>query len=146
MEETTPQILPENKPLRPVLLTVLCILTFIGSGMNLFSSFVIAGFYDVFVEVAREFSKKFNIPGIDLLLETKPVYFLVTGLFYACSLVGAILMMRLKKAGFHVYTICQILLVLAPMYFMHLSSPGFPEMLFSGLFIFLYSMNLKIMT
>ena len=146
MEETTPQILPENKPLRPTLLTVLCILTFIGSGMNLFSSLVIAGFYDVFVEVAQEFSKKFNIPGIDLLLETKPLFFLVTALFYAGSLAGAILMMRLKKSGFHVYTIFQILLVLAPMYFMHLASPGFPEMLFSGLFILLYSMNLKFMT
>ncbi|MEI7895454.1 MAG: hypothetical protein WCJ26_00355 [bacterium] len=146
MDEITPQALPENKPLRPTLLTVLCILTFIGSGMNLFSSLVIAGFYDVFVEVAREFSKKFNIPGIDLLLETKPIYFLVTAAFYAGSLAGAILMMRLKKSGFHVYTIFQILLVLAPMYFMHLASPGFPEMLFSGLFILLYSMNLKFMT
>ena len=146
MDDLTPRLLPDSKPQRPTLLAVLCILTFIGSGMNLFSSLVIAGFYDVFVEIAQEFSKKFNIPGIDLLLETKPLFFLVSAVFYAGSLAGAILMMRLKKIGFHVYTVFQILLILAPMYFMHLSSPGLPELLFSGLFVLLYSMNLKFMT
>ena len=146
MEELTPGSLPETKSQRPTLLTVLCILTFIGSGMNLFSSLVIAGFYDVFVEIAHEFAEKFKLPGIDILLEAKPLFFLVSGIFYAGSVVGAILMMRLKKTGFHVYTIFQILLVIAPMYFMHLPSPGLPEMLFSGLFIFLYSMNLKFMS
>jgi hypothetical protein len=146
MDELLPPVLPENKPQRPTLLTVLCILTFIGSGMNLFSSLVIAGFYDVFVEIAQEFSTKFNIPGIDLLLETKPLFFLVSAFFYAGSLAGAILMMHLKKIGFHVYTVFQILLILAPMYFMHLASPGIPELLFSGLFVLLYAMNLKFMS
>lgn len=146
MEELTPSSPPEAKPGRPTLLTVLCILTFISSGMNLFSGLVIAGFYDIFVEIAQEFAQKFNIPGIDLLLETSPMFFLVTAIFYAGSLSGAILMMRLKKIGFHVYTIFQILLILAPMYFMHLPSPGFPELIFSGLFILLYSTNLKFMS
>jgi hypothetical protein len=146
MEDLTPQLQPESKPQRPTLLTVLCILTFIGSGMNLFSSLVIAGFYDIFVEIAREFADKFKLPGIDMLLEAQPLFFLVSGIFYAGSLVGAILMMQLKKAGFHVYTIFQILLIIAPMYFMHLASPGLPELLFSGLFILLYSMNLKFMS
>jgi hypothetical protein len=146
MEELTPGSMPETKTQRPTLLTVLCILTFIGSGMNLFSSLVIAGFYDVFVEIAHEFALKFKLPGIDTLMDAKPLFFLVSGMFYAGSLVGAVFMMRLKKIGFHLYTIFQILLILAPMYFMHLSSPGVPEMLFSGLFILLYSMNLKFMS
>jgi hypothetical protein len=146
MEELTPSLLPETKPKRPTLLTVLCILTFIGSGMNLFSGLVIAGFYDVFVAVAQEFAERFKIPGVDLLLETKPLFFLVTALFYAGSVVGAILMMQLKKIGFHVYTIFQILLIIAPMYFMHLASPGIPELFFSGLFVLLYSTNLKFMS
>jgi hypothetical protein len=114
--------------------------------MNLFSRFVIAGFYDVFVEIAKDFAAKFNLPGMEILLEMRPVYFLVSGICYVGSLVGAILMMRMKKTGFHVYTIFQILLILVPMYFMHIASPGFPELLFSGLFIFLYSMNLKFMS
>ncbi|MEI7724899.1 MAG: hypothetical protein WCK09_07325 [Bacteroidota bacterium] len=146
MEELTPSLLPESKPQRPTLLMVLCILTFIGSGMNLFSGLVVAGFYDVFVEIAQEFAKKFNIPGIEQLLETSPLFFLVTALFYAGSLAGAILMMRLKKIGFHVYTIFQILLILAPMYFMHLAIPDVLTILFTGVFILLYSTNLKFMS
>jgi hypothetical protein len=146
MEELIPQTQPGTQPKRPTLLTVLCILTFIGSGMNLFSSFVIAGFYDVFTEIVQEFGKKFNIPGIDVLLEMKPVYFLISGILYIGSLTGAILMMQLKKLGFHIYTVFQILLILTPMYFMHLSSPDFPTVLFTGLFILLYSTNLKFMS
>jgi len=146
MEEISSGPLPETKPRRPTLLTILCILTFIGSGMNLFSSLLIAGFYETFVEVARDFAEKFNLPGIDLLLEARPMFFLVSGILYAGSLVGAILMMSLKKSGFHIYTIFQILLILAPMYFMHLASPGLPELIFTGLFILLYSTNLKFMT
>jgi len=146
MEEPSQQLLPETQPGRPGMLTILCILTFIGSGMQMFSSLIIAGFYEIFVQVAQEFAEKFKIPGIELLRDVRPVYFLISGILYAGSIAGAILMMRLKKTGFHVYTVSQILLILAPMYFMHLSSPGTFEILFTGLFIFLYSMNLKFMS
>jgi len=145
MEELTPQQPPEAQTKRPNMLTILCILTFIGSGMQLISSLVIAGFYDIFVQIAQEFAEKFKMPGIDQLREVKPVFFLVSAILYTGSVAGAILMMRLKKAGFHVYTVSQILLILSPMYFMHLSSPGTLEILLSALFIFLYSLNLKIM-
>jgi hypothetical protein len=136
----------ETTTRRPTLLTVLCILTFIGSGMNLFSSMFIATFYDSYTEIVRMFAEKFDLSGIEAMLEAKPAFFLVTGLFYAGSLSGAVLMFRLKKTGFHVYTVCQILLILAPMYFLHLPSPGLFEMLFSGIFVLLYGINLKFMT
>ncbi|MEI6435716.1 MAG: hypothetical protein WCP32_12785 [Bacteroidota bacterium] len=146
MEESTIIPATENKPKRPTSLTVLCILTFIGSGMNLFSSLVVAGFYDLFVQIATEFAEKFKLPGLEMLTNTTPMFFLVTGIFYAGSLTGGICMMLLKKAGFHIYTISQILLVIAPMYFLHLPLPGIPELLFSGLFVFLYSMQLRFMS
>ena len=146
MEEPNLTQLPEATPRRPVLLTVLCILTFIWSGMNLFSSLIIAGFYDLFIRIAQEFAEKFKWPGIDQLLGLKPIFFMVTALFYAGSLSGAIMMMRMKKTGFHVYTSSQILLIIAPMYFMHLPGPQISDLLFSGLFILLYSTNLKHMS
>jgi hypothetical protein len=138
-------VTPANQGKRPTLLTVICILTFIGSGMNLFSSLVIAGFYDLFVEMATEFAEKFNLPGMEMITSATPSFFLFSALFYAGSLAGAILMMNLRKVGFHVYTIAQILLIIAPMYFMGMKSPGIPDMVFSGLFILLYAMNLKVM-
>jgi hypothetical protein len=145
MDELNPALLPDTKQQRPTLLTVLCILTFIGSGMNLFSSLIIAGFYELFMEIVQEFGQKFNFPGTELLLEMKPAFFLVNAIFYAGSLVGAIFMMQLKKTGFHIYTIAQVLLLLAPMYFLNLSAPGLPELLFTGIFVLLYGMHLKIM-
>ncbi len=133
-------------PQRPAVLTILCILTFIGSGMNAFSSLFIAGFYEEVVEVVRVFAERFKIPGIESMAEARPAFFLVSGLLYIGSLAGAVMMFRMKKTGFHVYTVCQILLILAPMYFLHLPSPGFIEVLFTGLFVLLYSRHLKLLT
>lgn len=145
MDDSPTRQLPEARPGRPTLLTVLCILTLIWSGMNLFSSLVIAGFYDVFIQIAQEFAEKFRWPGIDQLIQLKPTFFMVTGICNAGSLTGALMMLRLKKSGFHVYTTCQILLVMTPVYFMHLAGPQISDLLFSGLFILLYSTNLKYM-
>ena len=75
MDEYNQLPLPETDHKRPTLLTVICILTFIGSGMNLFSSLVIAGFYETFVQMAQEFAVKFNIPGMDILSEASPLFF-----------------------------------------------------------------------
>ena len=146
MEDTTQEQLPDTQPKRPNMLTILCILTFIWSGLYLFSNLVIAGFYDVFLQIAPEISEKFKLPGIDQLLAPGPVFFIVSAVLFAGSIAGAILMMRQKKAGFHIYTIFQILLILATMYFLHLPAPGLFDLVFSGLFIYLYSMNLKFMT
>jgi len=148
MDETTPKLLPETTPTprRPNLLTILCILTFIGSGMNLLSSLVIAGFYDEFVILAQEFGEKFNLPGMELIMEAKPVFFLTSAIGYAIAITGAILMMKLKKTGFHIYTIAQILLILVPMYFFHMTGPSMLDIILSGTFVLLYGVNLKIMS
>lgn len=130
---------------RPALLTTLCILTFIGSGMNLFSSLTIAGFFDTFMEIATDLANKYNLPGMDFMAMTTPGFFLTTALFYASSIAGAILMMKLRKTGFHLYTVSQILLIITPMYFLKLPGPGIAELFFAGLFVFLYSLNLKVM-
>jgi hypothetical protein len=134
-----------SKPGRPKLLNILCILTFIGSGMNFFSSLMISLFYDQFTIFAEEFSKSFHLPGLEMLLEGKSIFFAVSAIIYVGSICGAYLMWKLKKTGFHVYTIFQILLILSPMYFLHLSSPSLPDLILSGTFIILYGSNLKYM-
>ena len=62
MEEI--QVNPEqNSTLkRPGLLTVLCILTFIGSGMNFLSYFFIALFYSQVTIAAESIKKSLNWP------------------------------------------------------------------------------------
>ena len=67
MEEQ--QVLPdaEQKEKRPSLLTVLCILTFIGSGMNAFSNLVVFLFYDASMKLTEEVVKTFKIAFIFIL-------------------------------------------------------------------------------
>jgi hypothetical protein len=146
MEETQSNPIEESQPGRPKLLNILCILTFIGSGMNFVSSLMISVFYDQFMVLAEDISKSFHLPGMELLLEGQSIFFAVSALIYAGSISGAILMWKLKKTGFHVYTIFQILLILSPMYFLHLSSPSLPDLILSGTFIILYGSNLKYMS
>jgi hypothetical protein len=145
MEElqNTPQAeVPQE---RPRLLTILCILTFIGSGMNFISSLLIYLFFDAFKVAAEAFGKSFNLPGMDMFTNGPPLFFAATAIIYAGAIAGATLMWQLRKIGFHVYTISQILLVLAPMYFFKLAGPGVMDIILAGIFILLYSRNLKMM-
>jgi hypothetical protein len=143
--ETGNQLPTPSVPKRPVLLTVLCILTFIGSGMNIFSGLIISLFHDTFLTIAEELSENLDLPGIEVILQAPPVFFLSSALLYAGSLTGAVMMWNLRRNGFHVYAISQILHLIAPMYFLKLAGPSIIDLIFSGIFIILYSLNLKFM-
>ena len=146
MEEFNPGPGKETSPKRPVLLTILCILTFIGSGLNLVSSFLITIFYNTFQSVAGDISKAFNLPTMDMILNAKPPFFMVSSFLYAFSTYGAFEMWKLRKRGFHLYAISQLLLIMMPMYFFKLPFPSVPDLIFPGIFIILYSTNLKHMS
>jgi hypothetical protein len=143
MEENPTTMLPDTPAKRPSFLTVLCILTFIWSGWNMASNLVVGSFFDFFSKFFAQFAETYKIPGMEILGEATPVYFFVSALFFLGCIIGAFLMWRLKKTGFHVYTISQILLLIAPMYFFRLPGPSWIEVLFSGVFILLYSSNIK---
>lgn len=146
MEEQ--QILPAtgSKEKRPTFLSVLCILTFIGGGINAFSNLMVFIFYDASMKFAAEMVKTFKIAGMDPFLAAKPGYFAATAVINALAVAGAIWMWQLRKPGFHIYTISQILVILAPMYFFHLPTPDFFSILLSGIFVMLYSSYLKKMS
>lgn len=145
MEENTPQAGQPGVSKRPVLLTVLCILTFIGSGMNLFSSLTTALAFDTIMPLLMEVAEKLKLPGVEILAMTTPGYLAGNALLYAGSVTGAVLIMKLRKTGFHIYTISQVLLLIFPMYFYKLPSPGIPDLLFTGIFVTLYGSQLRIM-
>ena len=149
MEETPTGAEPRPRPARParpVLLTVLCTLTFIGSGMNLISGLLVSVFFDTFTSLMTALSKSMSLPGMDLLLEARPSFFLFNSFCYGLSLTGAWMMVNLKKTGFHLYTIAQILLILAPMYFLKMPGPSVFDLILSGIFVILYALQLKYMS
>lgn len=131
---------------RPILLTVLCSLSLFNGGLTLISSLIIGSFFNQFVLIATDFAEKFKLPGMEMITEGSPSFFFANALLYAVSIAGVVMMYRMRKNGFHIYTISQILLILAPMYFYHLPGPSIFDIILTGTFVMLYYIHLKLMT
>lgn len=135
---------PNEQSKRPELLTVLCILTFIGSGLGVISNFFVLTSYSSVHELAA--SGELIFPGIDILLSVDKAYFLIGFILSSISLFGAYNMWKLKRIGFHLYTIAQILLLIVP--YFYFQNYGFPYfgLLTTVTFVFLYRSNLRYMS
>ena len=129
----------EKKPQqegRPTFLTVLCILTFIGSGLS--ALFLLIG-----LVAAGAISETLSsIPGMGDIGGFGSVYFVVALVLALASLYGAIMMWKLKKMGFYLYSGANVLVLFAPMV---LASGKFSifGLIITALFIILYGLNLK---
>lgn len=117
-------------------LTVLCILTFIGSGLGLLSSLLMV------VGVGALMSYLGSLGGV---ATGGTAYFGVTAVLAAVSLYGAIMMWKLKKTGFYLYTVANIVAAILPIIWLGsaFAAMGF---IWPVLFIVLYALNLKHMS
>ena len=144
MEEMPLHTPAENPVGRPNLLTILCILTFIGSGIYFFSSLMTFLLFDDVKAAAPEISKIWKQPGIaEMFVNTSPFFFAWMAGISLLSIAGAVQMWRLRKHGFHIYTVAQILLIIVPMYFFRFPYPDLFNIMLSGVFILLYGSTLK---
>ncbi len=145
MSESNP-----NTKKRPDLLIVLCVLTFIGSGfsaiVNGLAFLTIDSWAGILEEGAFEmFEGQLEMEAIELLLNVNPTFYLLQAVFYAMAVYGAYMMWNLKKAGFHIYTVAQILLlIISKVYMPSLPFPLIP-LLLSSTFVLLYARNLRFM-
>ena len=129
----------EQKPQeegRPTFLTVLCILTFIGSGLTallLLIGLVAAGAASGVLS---------SIPGMGDIGGLGTGYFLIVLVLALASLYGAIMMWKLKKMGFYLYSGANVIALIVPMI---MASGKFPVfgLIITVLFIILYGLNLK---
>ena len=140
------QLSPNQK--RPRFLAVLCILTFIWSGLTMFSSVTL---YLLFDQFKAFFSSHPDLPYFASQMDFKAIFqinklfFLFQGVFSGLAVAGAFLMWNLRKTGFHLYIIAQLGLVFIPKLFMpNLPFPFFP-LVVSLLFVYLYYMHLRFM-
>lgn len=147
---------------RPTFLTVLCILTFIGSGwsvlgsiFNFFTADVING--DLYMETYN--SMVGDIESDPYGLTQSIVDQLSTSLAHGkeiatmnlvlslISLLGAILMFNLRRIGFFLYTAAQILMLFVMPYFAGFGFLTLVQMTLSGIvtlaFVIMYAVNLK---
>ncbi len=133
---------------RPAFLTVLCILTFIGAGFSILSElavlFMPSSFMDgmslQFAEILGE-EKAEEMTASFMLASKLAPYQLVLSIL---SLTGAILMFQLKRMGFYLYTLAQVLIVVLPG-LMGGQWAIWGAAFWAILFIVLYALNLKSM-
>ena len=128
-EQNEVQAVQENK--RPVFLTVLCILTFVGSGLALLFALiglVAAGAIESFAA---------SIPGMPDLGDVGIFTQIIRILLYAGSLFGAIMMLKLKKLGFYLYVVANVVLLVM--------SFGIMGLVITAGFIVMYGLNFKAM-
>lgn len=124
---------------RPTFLTVLCILTFIGSGLTTLVFLLGTMFIGAVAGILSSI-------GMAELVTGGAALFAVLTVLSAASLFGALQMWKLKKMGFYLYTGANIIGVFVPMMMVSAISFSAMDLLFPVVFIVLYGLNLKHMS
>jgi len=115
----------------PVFLKVLCILTFVGSGLGLlFSLLAVVGMGALMSSLSQY--------GLGGEATDGTMYLLVGLLVSAASVFGAIQMLKLKKMGFYIYAVAQVIGLVMGF--------GIISLIITGGFIAMYAINLKHMS
>ena len=157
----------ENKPKRPTFITVLCILTFIGSGWGTISNLISIFTYNIGntqIQIEQIANATENLDGnatfmygffnssievLKAMAEHGKEIAIINLMLCLLSLIGAILMFNLRRFGFYFYTTAQCLMLFVTPYFV-----GFAPFIWIGMissavpnvvFIILYAVNLKYM-
>lgn len=139
---------PSEKAKRPEVLKVLCILTFVGSGLSGFSYAFLSLFQDAVFEIASSdqfgFFRNDDEKNLVLSILSLPAIFnILHVILYASSVFGAYLMWNLRKIGFHFYAISQISLLIVYKAFIPSAPFPFFPLAVTVIFILLYFQNLK---
>ncbi|MBK7212590.1 MAG: hypothetical protein IPH88_04690 [Bacteroidales bacterium] len=127
------------------ILKFLCLLTFAGSGLGALSYGFIGTFYNLFSSMSTTALADEQQDIIKMLMSGGRYFFILNSLLYSISFTGAYMMWKMKKAGFHCYTISQILILISPLAFItDFHMPGI-NVILTALFIFAYSGFFKTM-
>lgn len=135
---------------RPDGLTILCVLSFIGSGLGFLSNFMVFMIYSSISEIMEsdEFMQMPNLEPevlLQFLTAGGRSYFFISTVLYLASIIGVYFMWKLRKTGIHIYAMAQIALLIIPLLFISTELPALPGLLITALFILLYSKFLKVM-
>lgn len=125
---------------RPQMLTILCVLSFLGSGLGAVSNLFVYFNHDLILEVLQEETFKTLDYNFDIFAKVSRNYFIIAGLLQIISFNGVRFMWRLRRAGFHLYAIAQLLMLIVSTIFIYKPMDTFPmfDLLLTTLFILLY--------
>lgn len=118
----------------------------IGSGMSATSYLI----YGLTLPMMQQMLHSGTLPmpseymvALEEILGYPRPYFLCCALLYALSLTGVIMMWNLRKNGFHLYTLAQLLVLLVTVLFLGKESMPIGNVMFTLLFVTYYFMAFK---
>ncbi len=125
---------------------IMLVLTFIGSGMSALSylatgltlpmiqDYYAAGSLPIQPEIKDFFEELINWPR---------AFFILLGLAYSVSLVGAIIMWRERWLGFHLYAVAQLVALALPLLFIGTMRFDLGDAMITVAIVFFYFMALR---
>lgn len=130
------------------LLKVLLVLSLINAAYTFLLSAMMAIFLPLLAEFYAahpDILEKFHITATwEVMSQVPQLFYAVMALLWALSFAGCLLMWKLRRSGFHCYTLAQLLLLAVPILFI---GKGYSNLLgdimFAALFIFCYWHLLK---
>ncbi len=139
----------QNEKQLPTFLKVICILTFIGAGLSVFSS--VFTFYALqtknsfSIAMLQALAAKSEDMDLNTLMYNTNVNMISNFITSLVCIVGAFLMWKLNKTGYYVYVVAEISSIIFPFIFptAPISSLSFVALIFPLGFIAMYSANLK---
>ena len=134
--------LPQGQNARPPMFVVLCVLSFIGSGMPALAyTFMAANFNEV---VTMAESGQVMLPdNFSLFLSGGPAFFALEALLNAVSFGGVWAMWYRRAIGFHLYAGAQLFLALVPTAFLEGNPFLVADAVLSAGFVLMYYLQLK---
>lgn len=127
-------------------LRVVLVLSLIGSGSSFISSLIMAigipAFKSLYESGIITYPAEMTV-FIEQLLETPRSLFLFYTLLYAMSIVGIIMMWNIRKSGFHMYTLAQLLLLLVTVLFLGRDRLALGDVMFTLLFVVYYFIAIR---
>ena len=138
----------ESKPARSPWLIVLAVLTFINSGFSFLTYFTLS-FTSGFMPSVIEMYENMGIPAeatevLQKMMDVPSWQYLVLSLGYVLAIIGAALMLKLRKIGFHLYIISQIwLFVMCNLVIKGVLTMGWSSIMMTVLIIVCYGLLMK---
>jgi len=126
-----------NSIKRPVFLSALCILTFVGSSVAFISYFLASVFFEKSSALIIKYSSWSTTDVIS------PLYFTALMALYAISLIGAIRMWKLHRNGFYIYAISQLIILFLPTIWINWQTFSLTNAILTSIFIIGYALNWK---
>lgn len=147
---------------RPVGMTFLLVLSILNASLQIFSNLLMfvtmpimkamtdngemEDAFEPFLSMMDETMVESFNSTMEVWMNVKPIFFLITGLLFVGTLVGAIKMLRLQRLGFHIYSISKMLILIAAVAFVYshmAQNPFINEFLTTVMFILIYHLYFK---